>query len=135
MTSAHDETAVVRVQRIENALVAVAILVAVIVAGLPWWVLFAAFLVFDLSALGYLRNPRIGAVFYNLVHNYSAPAILALAYALLRANDVSADWVIILAASWAFHVAVDRALGYGLKTRRFQHTHLGKIGNPRNGSD
>lgn len=32
-------------------------------------------------------------------------------------------------ARWAFHVGVDRALGYGLKFRdRFTHTHLGEIG-------
>jgi len=34
--------------------------------------------------------------------------------------------------AWGFHVAVDRALGYGLKFNDdFQHTHLGWIGNKR----
>lgn len=110
---------------------ALAILAIVIIVGLPWWVLFAAFLLFDLSAVGYLRNRNTGALFYNLVHNYSAPAILVLFYAILRANGISAEWLILVAASWAFHVAVDRALGYGLKTRSFQHTHLGIIGKAK----
>jgi hypothetical protein len=31
--------------------------------------------------------------------------------------------------AWAFHIGVDRALGYGLKFEDgFQHTHLGTIG-------
>ncbi|WP_240639249.1 DUF4260 family protein [Micromonospora ureilytica] len=33
---------------------------------------------------------------------------------------------------WAFHIAVDRALGYGLKTTEgFEHTHLGRMGKAR----
>jgi hypothetical protein len=42
------------------------------------------------------------------------------------------DWLGVLASAWVFHIAVDRALGYGLKTTEgFQHTHLGPIGKPR----
>jgi hypothetical protein len=132
--SAADEFAVVRVQRIENGFVAITILVTVVIMGVPWWVPFAAFLLFDLSAVGYLRNPQIGALVYNLVHNYSAPAILFLFYAVFRANDVSADWLLLVSVSWAFHVAVDRTLGYGLKVRDFQHTHLGIIGKLKGGN-
>ena len=89
---------------------------------------FAAFLVFDLSALGYAHGNRLGAIGYNWVHNYSAPAVLTLIYAVLLAGGTHLDWLALLAASWAFHVAVDRALGYGLKGECFQVTHLGKIG-------
>jgi len=33
---------------------------------------------------------------------------------------------------WAFHIAGDRVLGYGLKfTSGFQDTHLGRIGKQR----
>lgn len=118
-------------QRVENGAVAVAIVVAVVGAGLPWWVLLAAFLLFDLSALGYLRNARVGAIAYNLVHHYTAPALLAACYAVLRAGGTDADWLALLAASWGFHVAVDRALGYGLKLTSFSETHLGRIGRRR----
>ncbi|MCT1605867.1 DUF4260 domain-containing protein [Nesterenkonia massiliensis] len=34
----------------------------------------------------------------------------------------------LIAASWTFHIGVDRALGYGLKLGPFTHTHLGRIG-------
>ncbi|OYX37771.1 hypothetical protein B7Z00_02950 [Candidatus Saccharibacteria bacterium 32-50-10] len=132
--SADSQTAVVFVQRIENGLIALAILVVVVALGLPWWALFAVFLLFDLSAVGYLRSRSTGALFYNIVHNYSAPVVLILLYAVLRANNISVDWLVLVAACWAFHVAVDRALGYGLKMRSFQHTHLGMIGKVKEGN-
>lgn len=125
------DLAATRIQRIENGCVALAILAAVILSGLPWWVLIAAFLLFDLSALGYLRGSRPGAIGYNAVHNYSAPAILIIGYLILRARGIEAEWLVLLAASWGFHVAVDRALGYGLKMDSFQATHLGRIGRGR----
>ena len=115
-------------QRFENGLIALAIVTAVIAWGQPWWILLALFLVFDLSALGYLINPRLGALFYNVVHNYTAPAALIAVWAVLQSTDGGATWLAMLAAAWGFHVAVDRALGYGLKLGAFTHTHLGAIG-------
>lgn len=118
-------------QRIENAAIAVAILLAMIVSGQPWWLLLATFLVFDLSAIGYLRGPRTGAATYNAVHNYTGPAIMLSLYAALLLVEHQAMWLAVVAACWAFHVAVDRALGYGLKLESFGHTHLGRIGRHR----
>jgi hypothetical protein len=118
-------------QRAENALTAVAVVLVVIARGQPWWILPAAFLAFDISALGYLANERVGALCYNLVHNYAAPAVLVAGWAVLQINQVHADWIAVLAACWGFHVAVDRALGFGLKTGPFAHTHLGIIGASR----
>ncbi|HLR28057.1 MAG TPA: DUF4260 family protein [Ruania sp.] len=119
----------VLLQRIENGAVAVAIVSAVIVAGLPWWVLAATFVLFDLSAIGYLHSPRSGAVSYNLVHNYTPPALLAAGYALGHLVGTPPDWIVLLAASWGFHVAIDRALGFGLKLTVFSRTHLSKAGS------
>lgn len=115
-------------QRAENLLIGIGVVIAVIAWGKPWWLLLVAFLAFDLSALGYLVNDRVGALVYNLVHNYSAPAALIAAWAALQLGDVGADWMVLLAACWGFHVAVDRALGYGLKVSSFADTHLGVIG-------
>lgn len=129
----HDHHASV-VQRVENGAIAALIVVTVIVAGLPWWVLLAVFLVFDLSAIGYARSPRAGALGYNLVHNYTVPALLAVVWVALIVSGNSLDWLALLAASWAFHVAVDRALGYGLKLAAFTETHLGRIGRGSEGS-
>lgn len=112
--------------------IAAAVVAAYVHFGYAWWTLAAMFLVFDISALGYLSGPRTGAFWYNAVHNYTAPAILGLAY-LVTARVAEPVWVLgFFAGTWAFHIAVDRALGYGLKlTTGFQHTHLGRIG-PRN---
>lgn len=53
-------------QRLESALLAVAVLVAFVVTGAGWWWPLVLFLVFDLSALGYLRGPRLHALGYGL---------------------------------------------------------------------
>lgn len=116
------------IQRIENAAIAVAITLAVVAYGQPWWLLLAAFLLFDLSAVGYLRGSRAGAITYNVVHNYTGPTIVSALYVALLLVDHDVIWLALLAACWAFHVAVDRALGYGLKLEDFAHTHLGRIG-------
>lgn len=119
----------VTVQRVENAAVAVAILLAMVARGQPWWLLLAAFLLFDLSAVGYLRGSRAGAVSYNAVHSYAGPAMTSALYLALLVADHRVVWLLLVAACWAFHVAVDRALGYGLKLDEgFTHTHLGRIG-------
>lgn len=125
------------VQRIEAAAIAFLSVVAV-VAVYPrwWWVVLAAFLVFDLSMLGYVRSAATGAASYNAVHNYAWPAGFALAA--LVASSVSptfSTFAGVLACAWAFHVGVDRALGFGLKLPdAFTHTHLGRIGRDDEGS-
>lgn len=120
------------VQRGEAAAVAVFALAAV-VALYPgwWWVLFAAFLAFDLSMVGYVRSTAVGATTYNAVHNYGFPALAGLvALALDEVSPAASTVAGVLACAWAFHVGVDRALGYGLKlSDSFRHTHLGWIGS------
>lgn len=118
-------------QRAENALIAVSIILAAFAWSQAWWVLLLTFLAFDLSVLGYLVNQRVGAFCYNLVHNYAAPAALIAGWAVLQLIEVSAAWILMLAACWGFHVAIDRSLGFGLKLGPFTHTHLGVIGKSR----
>ncbi len=124
-------------QRVEAGAVALAALVAV-VAVYPewWWVVLAAFLAFDLSMLGYLRSTAAGATTYNAVHNYAFPALAALAALTLEpVSEAVSTTAGVLACAWAFHVGVDRALGYGLKLPdSFTHTHLGRIGRGGGGS-
>jgi hypothetical protein len=122
------ERRAVVLQRVENGAVAVAVVVAVVAWGQPWWWLAAAFLVFDLSAIGYAGGPRLGASLYNAVHSYTGPAILLVVYAGFALGGQDVPWLALAAACWGFHVAVDRALGYGLKLHDFAHTHLGRIG-------
>ena len=103
-----------------------ALLALVVFAHLPyaWWVLPATFLVPDLSMLGYLAGPRVGAFCYNLAHHKT------LAFALSMAGWGLGQPVLLLAGTvLLFHIAVDRLLGYGLKhATGFQHTHLGRLG-------
>lgn len=117
-----------RWERAENAFFAVGIIVALVACGRAWWLPFATFVLFDLSALGYLMSRSAGAFTYNLVHNYAPAALTVTAWALLESAGVRAGGLLLVAASWAFHVAVDRALGYGLKRGAFVDTHLGVIG-------
>jgi hypothetical protein len=46
---------------------------------------------------------------YNAVHRFWAPA------ALLAVGAVAGPWLLVLGLAWATHVAVDRAVGYGLR--------------------
>jgi Domain of unknown function (DUF4260) len=62
-------------------------------------------------AKGQLHSRAVPA--YNLLHRFWGP----LALALLAAFQVISLAFFIGALTWAFHIALDRALGYGLRTR------------------
>ena len=81
-------------------------------------------LVPDLSMIGYVRGPRLGAITYNLAHNL-ATGLIVLAIGWFAAiAPVAIGGAILLA-----HVGMDRSLGYGLKLPTdFRDTHLGRIG-------
>ncbi|CAN5254618.1 hypothetical protein BH09ACT5_BH09ACT5_10390 [soil metagenome] len=122
------------IERIEGgAVLALALAGTIALAPGLWWFPLAAFLVFDLSGLGYLRSPGAGAAAYNAVHTYTWPALLGVASVVAGAAVPGAAlWLGLVALAWAFHVGVDRALGYGLKLPdAFTHTHLGWIGKDR----
>jgi hypothetical protein len=89
-----------------------------------WWVYALLFLAPDLSFLGYLANPKAGAIVYNAAHSYMAPmALMTTGFAL------SSPLVLSIAMIWLAHIGFDRALGYGLKYfAGFGFTHLGRIG-------
>jgi hypothetical protein len=87
------------------------------------WILFAVLLLApDIAMLGYLRDTRIGAWCYNAFHTYTAPVLCLAASLYIHA-------LLPVAIVWGAHIAMDRALGYGLKYEdSFRHTHLGPIG-------
>ncbi len=118
----------ITIQRIENAAIALFVMIALTSAGILWWWPLALFLVFDLSGVGYLANNRVGARLYNVVHNYTGPALLAGVYLIAASFSARVDALAVVAASWAFHVAVDRVLAYGLKDDdEPSHTHLSPV--------
>lgn len=113
-------------QRVENAVVALAVVVAVVQLDIAWWWLAALFLVFDLSMIGYVGSPALGALTYNIGHSYIVPLLVGTASVVTDSRGA-----LILSLAWTFHIGVDRLLGYGLKfSDRFTHTHLGEIGGP-----
>jgi hypothetical protein len=91
-----------------------------------WWLFAALVLLPDLSFLGYLAGPRIGAAVYNAAHVTLGPFALAILGFVLPAVILDA-----IALTWLAHIGVDRLLGFGLKyPAGFAFTHLGKIGRP-----
>ena len=92
--------------------------------GAPWWLFFALLLAPDLSLLAFLIKPAVGSRAYNTVHSYALPVALAIA-AFLTHHSAILPYALI----WTTHVAMDRALGYGLKyPEAFGRTHLGLLG-------
>jgi hypothetical protein len=115
----------VRFQRVESAAVALAVVVGFVTWGFAWWWLLVLFLPWDLSMIGYVISPKVGAWTYNTVHSYVGPGLL-----LSQAMVTGVHWSAFVALAWSFHIAVDRLLGYGLKfTSGFHHTHLGDLGS------
>jgi hypothetical protein len=87
------------------------------------WAFALLFLVPDLAALGYLRNLKIGALTYNLVHTYVMVGVLV-AIGWFLDIDLALQLGLILMA----HIGIDRTLGYGLKyPSAFKDTHLQRL--------
>lgn len=92
-----------------------------------WWVFFAWLLAPDLSMVGYLANPKIGAWLYNLFHHQALAIAVGVVGCYLQNSELQLAGCVLFG-----HSAMDRALGYGLKHEdSFQHTHLGRIGKEK----
>jgi hypothetical protein len=89
-----------------------------------WWWYPAFILAPDLGMIGYLVNPKVGALTYNFLHHR------AIAVAVLCAGYVyTQPWVWLAGIIMLGHISMDRVFGYGLKySDSFFNTHLGKIG-------
>jgi uncharacterized protein DUF4260 len=119
----------VRWIRADAIAVLVAALWAVTVTHGSWAWFLGLFLIPDLSMSGYLFGSRAGAVAYNTGHMFGWPLAL-LAIGLARHGS----FMTTAALSWIAHIALDQALGYGLKLpTMFEHTVLGPIGRSRRG--
>jgi len=118
--------------RIEALFVFVGTVALYVWSGASWWVFALLFLAPDLSILGYLANPRVGAVTYNIAHAYVGPVFLVIVDMVLANLQGASDTfgsLAPIALIWASHIAFDRVLGYGLKSPdNFKITHLGHIG-------
>ena len=91
------------------------------------WLFIPLVLAVDGSMVGYLANPKLGAISYNAFHNW-AVGLIVLAIGLLNGNDA----ITVAGSLLVAHVGMDRMLGYGLKyPTAFTDTHLGRIGRGR----
>jgi len=118
---------VLRWLRLEGLAALVAGIAAYAYLGGGWLLFIPAILLVDLSMVGYLANPRLGAMTYNAAHQWATGLAVA---GIGLATGVNA--VVLLGAVLIAHVGFDRALGYGLKLpTSFGDTHLGWIGKAR----
>ena len=89
-----------------------------------WWVFPACLLLPDVSMLGYLINPKIGAWIYNLFHHKFLGISLLLLGFWWNHPPLGLTGAILFG-----HSAMDRIFGYGLKFEdNFKNTHLGWFG-------
>ena len=88
------------------------------------WLLFGALLFApDLSMLGYLAGPKVGAAIYNAFHTYAMPAVVG-ALGMIFASPLA----LAVALIWFTHIGMDRTVGYGLKyPTSFKDTHLERV--------
>jgi hypothetical protein len=88
-----------------------------------WWVFPALLLLPDLSMVGYLVSPRVGAFTYNLGHHKGLALGLGVLGLELGNPALELTGLILFA-----HATFDRIWGYGLKyPDAFKHTHLGTL--------
>jgi len=88
------------------------------------WVFWAWFLAPDIGMLGYLINPRVGAIIYNVFHHKGIAIALYFAGYFLIIPELTLAGVVLFG-----HSSFDRIFGYGLKYfDNFKNTHLGIIG-------
>jgi hypothetical protein len=110
--------------RAEGLAVFAAGLAGFLFLGLPWWAFLLFLIAPDLSMLGYLRGPRVGAIVYNVAHDLATGVAIAGVGLAMGSVPVAATGAILLA-----HSGMDRMMGYGLKLpSAFKDTHLGRIG-------
>lgn len=90
----------------------------------PWWWYLLFFLSPDIGMFGYLANPKVGAITYNLFHHQGI-AILFILGGYYIQNEI----LLFVGSILLGHSSFDRILGYGLKFYKgFKSTHLGDLG-------
>src|SRR6187455_1217949 len=97
------DRAVLSLLRLEGVAAFAAGVALYLANGGPWLALIPLLLVPDVSMVGYLRDPKRGALLYNLAHNW------ALGLAVFGLGFVSGQtWLVIAGAVLVAHVGMDR---------------------------
>jgi Domain of unknown function (DUF4260) len=109
--------------RVEGAAMLAASVLLYWMNGGSWWLFALLLLVPDVSMVGYLAGPRVGAAAYNVFHSYPLPAALGI-FGLLAVSP----FAVAVALVWFAHIGMDRLVGYGLKyPTGFKDTHLQRV--------
>jgi hypothetical protein len=109
--------------RVEGAVMLVGSVLLYWMGGGSWWLFALLLLAPDLSMLGYLAGPRLGAIVYNVFHSYPLPAALGI-FGLLAGAPLAVSVALVSFA----HIGMDRLMGYGLKyPTGFKDTHLQRV--------
>lgn len=88
-----------------------------------WWIFVALLFLPDIAMVGYFKDKRMGAIIYNIMHNYVLAVVLIAIGSWIQNNIVLLAGIVLLA-----HVGLDRALGYGMKyATNFKDTHLQRV--------
>jgi hypothetical protein len=112
-----------RLLHLEGLAVLVGALVLYFDTGYGWLLLVLVVLAPDLSMLGYLGGPAVGALTYDVAHTYVLPIALGVV-GVVGDSDTATQ----LALIWLVHIGADRLLGYGLKyPTGFKDTHLQRV--------
>jgi hypothetical protein len=116
--------------RAEGIATLVAGLAGFLYLGLPWWAFALLLITPDVSMVGYLRGPRVGAILYNVAHDLATGvAIVGLGLAIGSVPMTAAGAILVA------HSGMDRMMGYGLKLpSSFKDTHLGRISGSTKGA-
>ncbi|MGV3489766.1 MAG: DUF4260 domain-containing protein [Devosia sp.] len=113
--------------RLEGLFTLAGVVTAYWFLGGNWWLFAILLLAPDLAFFGYGLGEKWGARIYNFMHTYTHPAIVA---AIGWFGGVSV--LVEIGLIWAAHIAMDRALGYGLKYPGLSgFTHLGPMGKAK----
>jgi hypothetical protein len=80
--------------------------------GHPWWLFLLLILAPDVSLLGLLAGPRVGALVYNAAHTMVGPLALLGGGWWLGGGQSAA---VAVALVWLAHIGLDRLAGYGLR--------------------
>jgi hypothetical protein len=108
---------------VEGAAVAIASIALYFNADYPWWLLVVLVLAPDLSMVGYVAGPTVGAAAYDVAHTYTLPIVLGTIGVI-----AGAETAVQVSLIWLTHIGVDRAIGYGLKyPSGFKDTHLQRV--------
>lgn len=92
-----------------------------------WWLFLALFLAPDVGMIGYLFNPKIGALLYNIFHHKGLAISLYLIGIYFQLEILKLIGIIVFS-----HATFDRIFGYRLKyATGFKLTHLGAIGKEK----